>query len=250
KKAFDNWLAVMVGTGAAVLYFLHADNLALLLAGGLLVMLVSNRKRLKLPGKRNLRGFLLPSLGAGITAASTAVPFSLAVLFLTFLKIGAILYGSGYVLVAFLRADFVSRLGWLTEQQLLDAIAIGQITPGPLFTSATFIGFLVGGLPGAVLATIGIFLPSYVFVALSNPLIPRIRSSPWAGALLDGVIAASLGLMAAVSLQLGQAALIDLPSILIFLVSAVILLRWRPNATWLIAAGALVGWLMYLSGHY
>lgn len=246
KKALNSPLAAIVGLGAAGLYFLGINELALLLAGGLLVMLVRNRSRLALPGKNRIPALLLPTFTAGIVVGISVIPFSLAVLFLTFLKIGAILYGSGYVLVAFLRADFVSRLGWLTEQQLIDAIAIGQITPGPLFTSATFIGYLMGGMPGAVLATIGIFLPSYIFVALSNPLIPRIRNSPWAGALLDGVIAASLGLMAAVSLQLGQAALIDLPTTLIFLVSAVILLRWRLNATWLIAAGAVFGWLISL----
>ena len=132
-----------------------------------------------------------------------SVPFSLPLLFLTFLKIGAVLYGSGYVLLAFLRADFVVRFGWLTDQQLLDAITIGQVTPGPVFTTATFIGYVLGGLPGALLATLGIFLPSFIFVALSNPLIPRIRNSTWVSGLLDGVNVASLGLMAAVTWQLG-----------------------------------------------
>ena len=129
------------------------------------------------------------------------------------------LYGSGYVLLAFLRADFVVRLGWLTDRQLLDAIAIGQVTPGPVFTTATFIGYLLGGVPGALLATLGIFLPSFVFVAISNPLIPRLRSSPWAGALLDGVNAASLGLMAAVTWQLGRASLVDPLTVILACVS-------------------------------
>lgn len=118
---------------------------------------------------------------------------------MTFLKIGAILYGSGYVLIAFLRADFVERLGWLTEQRLIDAIAIGQITPGPLFTSATFIGYLFGGVPVALIASLGIFLPTYIFVSISNPIILKLRASPWGGSLLDGVIVASFGLMAAVT---------------------------------------------------
>lgn len=168
---------------------------------------------------------LLPSL------TTAPVPFGLSTLFLTFFKIGAILYGSGYVLIAFLRADFVERLGWLTEQQLIDAIAIGQITPGPLFTSATFIGYLLGGVPAALLATLAIFLPSFIFVAFSNPIIPKLRQSTWAGSLLDEVIIASLSLMAAVTFQLGQASLINLPAWIIFAVSAFMLFRYKINST-------------------
>jgi chromate transporter len=169
------------------------------------------------------------------------VPFSVATLFLTFLKIGAILYGSGYVLLAFLRADFVVRLGWLTDRQLLDAIAIGQVSPGPLFTSATFIGYLLAGVPGGLLATLGIFLPSFLLVAVSNPLIPKMRGSPWVGSFLDGVNIASLSLMAAVTLQLGAAALIDVPTIVLAALALIALLRFRINTTWLIAASAVVG---------
>jgi chromate transporter len=150
------------------------------------------------------------------------------------------------VLVAFLRADFVERLGWLTEQQLIDAIAIGQITPGPLFTSATFIGYLLGGVPAALIATLGIFLPSYIFVAISNPIIPKLRASPWAGNLLDGVIVASLGLMAAVTFQLGMASLIDLPTSIIFGLSAILLIRYKVNTTLLIIGGALTGFITSL----
>ncbi len=171
------------------------------------------------------------------------MPFSLPSLFFTFLKIGAVLYGSGYVLLAFLRADFVVRFGWLTDRQLLDAIAIGQVTPGPLFTTATFIGFILGGTAGALLATLGIFLPSFIFVAISNPLIPKIRNSTWVSGLLDGVNVASLGLMAAVSWQLGLASLTDPLTILIALVSFVLLVRFKVNSTWLIAGGALIGLL-------
>ena len=158
-----------------------------------------------------------------------------------FLKVGSILYGSGYVLLAFLRADFVTRLGWLTDQQLLDAIAVGQVTPGPLFTTATFIGYVLGGLPGAILGTLGLFLPSLVFVALSHPLIPRMRRSPWLGSLLDGVIAASLGLMAAVTLQIARASLVDVPTVILALISTFALVRLRVNSTWLVAGGALAG---------
>jgi chromate transporter len=163
--------------------------------------------------------------------------------YLIFLKIGAVLYGSGYVLLAFLRADFVVRLGWLTDQQLLDAIAIGQVTPGPVFTTATFIGYVLAGIPGAFLATLGIFLPSFVFVAISNPFIPRIRNSVWVSGLLDGVNAASLGLMAVVTWQLGRVSLVDPLTILIALVSFVLLIWLKVNSTWLIAGGGLIGLL-------
>jgi chromate transporter len=165
-------------------------------------------------------------------------------LFLSFLKIGSILYGSGYVLVAFLQTEFVEKLGWITSQQLIDAVAIGQFTPGPVFTTATFIGYLVGGVPGAVVATVGIFLPGFVFVAITNPFIPRMRRSPWLSGLLDGVVAASLGLMAAVTVDLARQALVDLPSVLIFVAAAVLLIRFRVNSTWLIAGGAAAGLLV------
>jgi chromate transport protein ChrA len=143
----------------------------------------------------------------------------------------------------YFRADFVVRFGWLTDQQLVDAIAIGQVTPGPVFTTATFIGFVLGGVPGALVATLGIFLPSFIFVAISNPLIPRIRNSVWVSGLLDGVNVAALGLMAAVTWQLGRASLIDPISILIALVCLGLLIRFKVNSTWLIAGGAMVGLL-------
>jgi chromate transporter len=164
-------------------------------------------------------------------------------MFWTFLKIGSVLYGSGYVLLAFLRADFVTRLGWLSDQQLIDAIAIGQVTPGPVFTTATFIGYVLGGPASALLATLGIFLPSFVFVALSRPLIPRLRSSPLTASLLDGVNVASLGLMAAVTWQLGRAALTDPLTIALALLSALLLFRFKVNSTWLVLGGAAVGLL-------
>jgi chromate transporter len=175
-----------------------------------------------------------------------AIPYSLPVLFLTFLKIGSILYGSGYVLLAFLQRDLVVRLGWLTSQQLIDAIAIGQVTPGPVFTTATFIGYYLGGFSGAVAATLGIFLPSFIFVAISNPLIPRLRKSAFAGALLDGVNVAALGLMAAVTWQLGQAAIVDPLTIVLALLSLAALFRFKVNSFWLVVGGALIGWLRFL----
>jgi chromate transporter len=176
-----------------------------------------------------------------VLAAGSAVPFSLSRLFLVFLKIGSVLFGSGYVLLAFLRSDFVLRLHWLTEKQLLDAVAVGQVTPGPVFTTATFIGYLLAGIPGAAVATIAIFLPGFLLVAASGPLIPRIRRSLLAGSILDGVIAGSLALMGVVTWQLGRAALIDTVTIAIAGVSAVLLFAFRINAAWIILAAAIVG---------
>jgi len=144
--------------------------------------------------------------------------------------------------VAFLRADLVTRLRWMTEGQLLDAVAVGQVTPGPVFTTATFIGYVLAGPQGALVATVGIFLPAFVFVALSGPLVPRLRASPRAGAFLDGVNVASLALMAVVTAQLGRAALVDAPTVLVALACVVALVRWRVNATWLVLGGAAVGW--------
>jgi len=242
RKAVNNPLAAATGLAILVLYFLGINELVLLFAGGLFVMAAMNLRRLRW---HNASDLLMPLIGWPLLAFPTLVimPFSLPVLFLTFLKIGSILYGSGYVLLAFLRADFVVRLGWLTDRQLIDAIAIGQVTPGPVFTTATFIGFILGGVPGALFATLGIFLPSFVFVALSNPLIPRIRNSAWVSGFLDGVNVASLGLMAAVTLQLGRASFTDLLAILIALASLGLLLRFKINSTWLIVSGAIMGLL-------
>jgi chromate transporter len=241
RRAVKGWLTGAVGVAVLVLYFLGLNEIALLFAGGLVVMLAANLRRL---AKASPAAAVLPLLSLGGPAIAAA-GFSLPLLFLTCLKIGAVLYGSGYVLLAFLRADFVTRLGWLTDQQLLDAIAVGQVTPGPLFTSVTFIGYLLGGLPGALLATVGIFLPSFVFVAASNPLIPVLRRSPWFGGLLDGVNVASLGLMAAVTVQVGRASLIDWPTVLLALVATVALLRFKVNSTWLVLGGGIAGILIH-----
>ena len=176
-----------------------------------------------------------------MAAAAVAGGVTLGTMTLVFLKIGAVLYGSGYVLLAFLRADFVERLGWLTDRQLLDAVAVGQVTPGPVFTTATFIGFLLAGWTGAVLATVAIFLPSFVFVAASRPLLPRLRGSRRAAAFLDGVNVAALGLMAAVTWQLGRAAVVDPLTAALALAAAVLLVRTRVNSVWLLAAGGALG---------
>jgi chromate transporter len=240
RKALKGPITGAAGLLVLVLYFLNFNILILLLGAGLLVMVSQNWSRLR---GRNLALFWPASFGLSLPAL-VAASFSLGGLFLVFLKVGAVLYGSGYVLLAFLRADLVNRLGWLTDQQLLDAIAIGQVTPGPVFTTATFIGYVLGGLPGACLATLGIFLPSFIFVAISNPIIPRLRNSPWAGGALDGVNAAALGLMAAVTWQLGRASLVDPLTIGLAVVSAVLLLKFKVSSTWLILAGAATGLLV------
>jgi chromate transporter len=249
-KAIKTPLLTAIGAIALALYLLDINEILLLFGSGFAVMVIENIQRIR----KQARGKVLPlALLSGISAPAAATatttitaPYSLSQLFLTFLKIGAVLYGSGYVLLAFLRTDFVDRLGWLTEQQLLDAVAIGQFTPGPLSTTATFIGYLTGGVPGAIAATVGIFLPSFLFVALTNPLIPRLRRSSWMSALLDGVNVAALGLMTAVTWQLARAALIDLPTILLALVSALLLIYYKVNSTWLIIGGAGVGLIYHL----
>ena len=162
-------------------------------------------------------------------------------MFLFFLRIGSVVFGSGYVLLAFLRADLVQHRDWVTDAQLVDAIAIGQVTPGPVFTTATFLGYLLRGPAGAAVATLGIFLPAFVLVAVSGPLIPFLRRSATAGAFLDGVNVTSLALMAAVSYQLGRSAIVDWVTIILALISGVALLRFKVNSAWLVLGGALVG---------
>jgi len=189
----------------------------------------------------------LVPFGNGLFAIAPSTAFGITPLFLFFVKVGSILYGSGYVLLAFLRSDLVERFGWLTEAQLLDAVAVGQVTPGPVFTTATFIGYIlgdkfgVGGLNGALAATVGIFLPAFFFVAISGPLIPRLRSSKAAGAFLDGIIVASLALMAVVTYDLARAAFVDWLTITLGVAAAVLLLVFRVNSTWLVLIGALIG---------
>jgi chromate transporter len=236
RKAVKNWLTGVIGLLVVVLYFLGVNILILLLAAGLIAVFGENLSRIKrLPST----GFWLPLAWMSLFAGS--IPFSLSVLFLNFLKVGATLYGSGYVLLAYLHADFVHNLGWLTDRQLIDAIAIGQITPGPVFTTATFIGYLLGGIPGALLATAGIFLPSFIFVAAASLFIDRIRNSIWTASFLDGVNVASLGLMLGVTVHLASNAILDPITIIIMLASLFLLLRYKINSTWLITSGALIG---------
>ena len=239
RKAVKGVLTSLVGIGVIAGYFLGLNEILLIFLGGIVVMLLRNYKNFT--GSR-MFSFIAPFIGVNL-AAIQVKEIALSTLFLVFFKIGAVLYGSGYVLLAFLEADFVQTLGWITTQQLIDVVALGQVTPGPLLTTATSIGYLVAGIPGAVIATVGIFLPSFVLVAAVNPIIPRLRKSPLAGAALDGVNAASLGLMAAVTIQLARVSLIDPLTIIIALLCVGTLFFLRINSTWLIAGGGIVGLL-------
>lgn len=234
------WFALLGGV-ALVLSFLGVNELVVLFAGGLIVGLVSWGYRRTRTATAILPIFLFQT---GTSAAGGA---TLLGIFLFFLKIGSVLFGSGYVLLAFLRADLVERYGWLTNQQLLDAVAIGQVTPGPVFTTATFIGYILAGTPGAFVATIGIFLPAFVFVALSGWLVPRIRESAVLSGFLDGVNVASLALMAYVTYELGRSAVVDGVTVVLFSVAAVALVWFRVNSVWLIGGAALFGFLLRAS---
>jgi chromate transporter len=243
QSAVKSSFLALLGTISAILALLSVNNLVVLATAGLLAALPHFRRR---AGAASVLPCLVPLLPAGPLASLLAggvapASFSFLRLFLVFLKTGAVLFGSGYVLLAFLRADFVVRLHWLTEKQLLDAVAVGQVTPGPVFTTATFIGYLLAGVPGAIAATVAIFLPGFLLVAASGPLIPRIRRSPVAGAALDGVVVGSLALMGVVTWQLGKAALVDWTTVVIAVVSLVLLFRFRVNAMWLIAGAAILG---------
>ncbi len=241
----QGWLAVAglaaVGVAALAGYLVGGNVLVILAAAGLVVTLVANWRRLRPAGCS-----LLPVLPVGLLA--TAVPArrhpGLAALAGEFLKLGVVVFGSGYVLLAFLRRDLVADLGWLDTRQVLDAVVAGQITPGPVFTTATFLGYLLGGVPAAVVATAGIFAPSFVLVAVLEPLVGRVRRSPWAGTTLDGITMAALGLMAGVSVDLGRTAITAITDPLtaaIALVALLVMLRWRPNTAWLVLVGAVIG---------
>jgi chromate transporter len=244
KTAVKGPLLGGAGILVLALYLIGFSPVALIFASGLLVALVLNAQRLAGPQKNTTASILLFS-GVGVSMSTVIkiaqVPFSLTALFLTFLKLGSVVFGSGYVLLAFLRSDFVYRLGWLTDQQILDAVAVGQFTPGPVFTTATFIGYVVGGFPGAMVATVGIFLPSFVFVAAIFPIVGRLRRSRCASGFLDGVNVGALGLMAGVTWQLGRAALLDWFTAALALLVFVLVLRFKINSAWVVLAGGISG---------
>jgi chromate transporter len=228
-----NALGILAGAGSAVAigHAVSRKHKADIAAGPGALAVLWQSLRLK-------AAQLLPWVGAG---AATAVVPGMWPLFLVFLKVGSVVFGSGYVLLAFLRADLVTHRGWITDAQLVDAVAIGQVTPGPVFTTATFLGYLLRGPAGAVVATVGIFLPAFALVAMSGPLIPRLRQSATAAAFLDGINVASLALMAAVSYQLARSAIVDWWTVGLAISSAILLLRFRINSAWLVLGGALIG---------
>jgi chromate transporter len=240
RKAVKNALGAVVGIAVIVFYFLGFNEIALLFAGaGIVLLFYSGRHFLKNDFSILI---LAPILKApSLIFSAIKAQFSQTTLFLTFLKIGSVLYGSGYVLVAFFNSEFVERLGWLTHQQLLDAIAVGQITPGPIASSATFIGYLMGGWQSALLATLAFFVPSFIFVALLSRILPYLRKKWWSGAFLDGVNIASLGLMAAVTWTLGLAGITDWFTIALTIAALFLVFRYKVNSTWLILGGALLG---------
>jgi chromate transporter len=233
------WYGVLA-VAALIAYLLGVDELLVLAAGAVLAATVHLARHR--PPRPTAPGLLaVPLLAGGQPLFPDPTAGQLAQLFASMLKIGAVLYGSGYVLLAFLRGDFVDRLHWITEQQLIDAVAIGQVTPGPVFTTATFIGYVIAGLPGAFLATVAIFTPSFLFVGLLTRLTDKLRSTRWTAAVLDGVNATALALMAGVSYQLARTAIVDPLTVAVSVVTLVLLWRTRINNAWYIAAGALVG---------
>lgn len=262
KTAFKNRQLGVVGLAVAIATLLGLNEAIALLLGGLAGMWWLHSSQLnqdlpvtatpfKLDRKVFFLGLLLPIYWLIFNWQTKLI---LAQLGLFFLKTGAILFGSGYVLVAFLQAGLVDDYGWLTQAQLLDAIAIGQLTPGPVLSTATFIGYLIAGIPGAIVATIAIFLPSFLFVAALNPLIPYLRASTWTAAFIDAVNVSAIALMAVVTLQLAQTTLIipertflDLPAMAIALVAGFLAIRFKINSTWLVVGGALLGWLINLT---
>ncbi len=247
RTLFKSWRAVLVSALVLALYFLGVNEIALLFGGAFIGAILKRGLNQTEPlslmllsptALSNEPSSLLNTAVSSVTASVT-----LGGVFWGFLKIGSLLYGGGYVLLAFLRSEFVTRLGWLTEKQLLDAVAVGQFTPGPLFSSATFVGYIIAGVPGAILATIAIFGPAFVFVGLTGGLISRLRKNAWAGALLDGVNAAAIGLMVGVTLELGRAALVDALTVVLALVTLGLLVRFKLNSAWLVLGGAIVGWI-------
>jgi len=253
RTAVKSWVLTIAGVICVALSFAQVNVLLILFGTGAILAGIRALPRYRTEKQKGAGAFTLvsawrgarPSLArifpwAGATFGAAVIP-EIWPLFLVFLRIGSIVFGSGYVLLAFLRADLVVHRGWVTDAQLVDAVAIGQVTPGPVFTTATFLGYLLRGPVGALVATVGIFLPAFILVAVSGPLIPLIRRSATAGAFLDGVNVASLALMAAVSYQLGRSAIVDWVSAGLAIASAVLLLRFRINSAWLVLGGAILG---------
>lgn len=243
RKAIKDVPTIIAAIVVTIFSFLQFNEIILLLVAGVGVMLYKNWRR---GNQGNIGSWVVPIMGisAQMTDSTTTVAnVSVVKVFLFFLKVGSVLYGSGYVLLAFLQRDLVENYQWLSSQELLDAIAIGQFTPGPIFTTATFVGYLIGGNLGAIAATVGIFLPAFLLVLIINPWVPRLRNSPWFSGFLDGVNAASLGLMVVVTLTLAQSALVDIMTVIVMIVAIVVVFRFKVNSAWLVVAGGLFGFL-------
>ena len=251
KPQVKNRFILIVSVVVCILSLLKVDAIALLGGAGVLGLLWGIRKRLKEHPLPILLTMALPVVLVSVSSKTpelTTIPPTLSALGLFFLKIGSILYGSGYVLAAFLQGGLVDARHWLTQAQLLDAIAVGQFTPGPVLSTATFIGFLILGFPGAVVSTVGIFLPSFIYVLAINPLVPKLRKSALTAGFLDGVNAASLGLMLAVCATLGVSTLVNPGSWSVFVVAAVVIVVWNFHAAWIVVGAAILGWLFSMAG--
>ena len=245
KTAVKDLGLAALGVLAFAAFFFGLNAVAILFGGGMLGMLARRITRPRATAALAIAPFLpLRSTGTIILFSSAAIPPSLGRIALFFLKVGAVLYGGGYVLLAFLEQGLVRQHAWLTQQQLLDAVAIGQFTPGPVLSTATFIGYILGGVPGAAVATVGIFLPSFFYVGLLAPVLFRLRKSVWIAAFLDSVNVCAVALMAGVTFRLGTDALRGWATWLIALLSFSILLRWKVNPAWVVLGGGLAGLLL------
>jgi len=241
RTALKNTALTMLAICVIALAAWGVHALLLLIGAGILWLIAREGTRLA-----RTRAAIVGMLGTGVAGAGGvigAVP-----VFLYFLKIGAVLFGSGYVLLAVLRADLVAKLHWLSDAQLLDAIAVSQATPGPFFTVATFIGYLLAGWRGAALATLGMFLPAFVYVGATAGFLPKLRQSPVASAFLDGVNAAAVALMAFVGWQFARASLVNAPAVILAVVSAVLVFRYKVNSAWLVLGGAAAGIVLHALG--
>lgn len=222
KSLIKNKFTLIFGLLIGSIYFLGINEIPLLFLAGLIMMLIKNRNKIE----------------------DRFFSISLPMVFIIFLKIGSVLYGSGYVLLAFLEAEFVERFGALTTTQIIEAVAIGQFTPGPVFTTATFIGYLLNGFPGAILATIGIFLPAFILVLILNPILDKVRKSSWISGILDGINIASLVLMFSVTIKLAKSSIVDINTFLIFAVSYFLIVKLKINSALVIFGGGFIGWIM------
>jgi chromate transporter len=238
RTAVNNAINAVLAGGAFAAYLVGVHELLILVAAGVIAAVWAQRRRLAFGG--NALALLLLPIGVvdqGAPRASSSLPR----LFLVFLEIGSVLYGSGYVLLAFLQRSLVDHYGWLSTQELLDAVAVGQITPGPVFSTATFVGWQIDGPAGAAVATLGIFLPSFVFVALLGRIVPWMQARPAARVFLNGVTAASLGLMAGVAVELTGSAIVDVVTGTVAVLALAALITSKVSPTWLIAAGVAIG---------